>query len=151
MTSQCQQSQFGSGSDMATQVGLKLLIQFLLLTMDDVEYHKGNGIRRHHRYVSQPFQVELLGQETNCQWWRSSKKVCADPLTGYMDTIPVSGDFHDAHNIYYQVLRGWLSCWFLGLYGTGTYSFFISRPKGNALSVSCWTMTYCAAKNSCQS
>jgi transposase len=29
-----------------------------------------------------------------------SKKVRADPLTGYVDAIPVSGDFRDAHNIF---------------------------------------------------
>jgi hypothetical protein len=28
------------------------------------------------------------------------KKVCADPLTGYVDAIPVSGNFWDAHNIF---------------------------------------------------
>jgi hypothetical protein len=28
------------------------------------------------------------------------KKVCANPLTGYVNTIPVSGDFRDAHNIF---------------------------------------------------
>jgi hypothetical protein len=26
-------------------------------------------------------------------------KVCADPLTGYIDNIPVSGDFRDAYNL----------------------------------------------------
>jgi hypothetical protein len=28
------------------------------------------------------------------------RKLCADPLTGYVDAIPVSGNFHDAHNIF---------------------------------------------------
>jgi hypothetical protein len=28
------------------------------------------------------------------------KKVRADPLTGYIDVIPVSGDFQDAHNMF---------------------------------------------------
>jgi hypothetical protein len=28
------------------------------------------------------------------------KKIRADPLTGYVDAIPVSGDFRDAHNIF---------------------------------------------------
>jgi hypothetical protein len=32
------------------------------------------------------------------------KKLRADPLTGYVDTIPVSGDFRDAHNIFAVVL-----------------------------------------------
>jgi hypothetical protein len=29
-----------------------------------------------------------------------SKKEHMDPLTGYINAIPVSGDFHDAHNIF---------------------------------------------------
>jgi hypothetical protein len=69
--------------------------------VDVAECHKGDDdIPRHRGHVLRSFQMNFLDGKHIVNGDTLLKMVCADPLTGYVDAIPVSGDFRDAHNVF---------------------------------------------------
>jgi hypothetical protein len=101
--------------------------------VDDAECHTGDGIPPIMDMFPNHSKWNFLDEKRIVNGNTLPKKVHMDPLTGYVDAIPVSGDFRDAHNIFAVVSGN----------PTKKSSIPIILPKRMAMLLSLWYSSRC--------